>query len=353
LIRNGDTIATGGFVGIGFAEEIAIALEELYLSNESEAPYTTEKPKNLTLVYAAGQGDGKERGLNHLGHEGLLRRVIGGYYGLAPRIERLALEGKIEAYNLPEGVIVHLDREIAARKPGVLSRVGLGTFVDPRVRGGKVNPLTQEDIVEVCTLNGEETLFYKAFPIHVAFIRGTTADPEGNVTAERESLTLENLSLAMAARNSGGFVVCQVERIAQAGSLTARQVTIPGILVDCVVVAEPEQHLQTYGTRYNPAFSGEIRVPLESVAALPLDERKIIARRAAAEIRAVAAVTPRVGGTLAAFAASTSHDGHRRVGRIDTRHNRRARRPGRRSGLRAARGRASRGDGSCRVRHLW
>jgi propionate CoA-transferase len=287
LVRDGDTVATTGYGGNGTPDQLVLQLERRFLD--------TGAPRGLTLVHAGGQGDGKERGLNHLGHEGLLRRVIGGYYGLAPRIERLALEGKIEAYNLPEGVIVHLYREIAARKPGVLSRVGLGTFVDPRVRGGKVNPATREDIVEVCTLNGEETLFYKAFPIHVAFIRGTTADPEGNVTAERESLTLENLSLAMAARNSGGFVVCQVERIAQAGSLTARQVTIPGILVDCVVVAEPEQHLQTYGTRYNPAFSGEIRVPLESVAALPLDERKIIARRAALEIRAGSVVNLGIG----------------------------------------------------------
>jgi propionate CoA-transferase len=287
LVRDGDTVATTGYGGNGTPDQLVLELERRFLD--------TGAPRGLTLVHAGGQGDGKERGLNHLGHEGLLRRVIGGYYGLAPRIERLALEGKIEAYNLPEGVIVHLYREIAARKPGVLSRVGLGTFVDPRVRGGKVNPATREDMVEVCTLNGEETLFYKAFPIHVAFIRGTTADPDGNVTVERESLTLENLSLAMAARNSGGFVACQVERIAQAGSLTSRQVTIPGILVDCVVVAEPEQHMQTYGTRYNPAFSGEIRVPLESVAALPLDERKIIARRAALEIRAGSVVNLGIG----------------------------------------------------------
>lgn len=287
LVRDGDTVATTGYGGNGTPDQLFLELERRFLE--------TGGPRGLTLVHAGGQGDGKERGLNHLGHEGLLKRVIGGYYGLAPRIERLALEGKIEAYNLPEGVIVHLYREIAARNPGVLSRVGFGTFVDPRVRGGKVNAVTREDIVQVHTLNGEETLFYKAFPIHVAFIRGTTADPEGNVTLERESLTLENLSLAMAARNSGGFVACQVERIAQAGSLTSRQVTIPGILVDCVVVAEPEHHMQTYGTRYNPAFSGEIRVPLESVPALPLDERKIIARRAALEIRAGSVVNLGIG----------------------------------------------------------
>jgi propionate CoA-transferase len=287
LVRDGDTVATTGYGGNGTPDHLFLELERRFLD--------TGGPRGLTLVHAGGQGDGKERGLNHLGHEGLLRRVIGGYHGLAPRIERLALEGKIEAYNLPEGVIVHLYREIGARKPGVLSRVGLGTFVDPRVRGGKVNAATREDIVEVCTAGGEEALFYKAFPIHVAFIRGTTADPDGNVTLERESLTLENLSLAIAARNSGGFVACQVERIAQTGSLTSRQVSIPGILVDCVVVAEPEHHMQTYTKRYNPAFSGEIRVPLESVPALPLDERKIIARRAAVEIRAGSVVNLGIG----------------------------------------------------------
>jgi propionate CoA-transferase len=287
LIHDRDVLATSGYGGNGTPDQLFVALEQRFL--------TSGTPRELTLVHAGGIGDTRERGLNRLAHAGLLRRVIAGYYGLAPRLEQLAVDGKIEAYNLPEGVIVDLYRGIGAGKPGVLSRVGLGTFVDPRIEGGKVNAATREDLVEVVTLGGEEVLFYRAFPINAAFIRGTTADPDGNVTMERESLTLETLALAIAARNSGGYVVCQVERIAQAGSLTARQVAIPGILVDCVVVAEPDHHMQTYGTRYNPAFSGELRVPTESVKPLPLDERKVIARRAAAEIRAGSVVNLGLG----------------------------------------------------------
>jgi propionate CoA-transferase len=276
LIRDGDVVATCGYGGHGVPEQLLVALEQRFLE--------TGQPRDLTLVFAGGQGDGADKGLNRLGHEGLLMRVIGGHYGLIPRIERLAADNKIEAYNLPEGVLTHLYRDIAGGKPGTLSHVGLHTFVDPRIEGGRMNGRAQEPLVELVELAGRETLFFKRFPIHVALIRGTTADPDGNVTMEKESLRLEALALALAAKNSGGVVLCQVERVAATGTLDARRVRVPGVAVDCVVVAEPEHHMHSYGTLYSPALSGEVRVPLETMRPLPMDERKVIARRAAMEL---------------------------------------------------------------------
>jgi propionate CoA-transferase len=276
IIRDRDTVCTSGFVGVGTPDELLIALEKRYRE--------TRHPSALTLMFAAAPGDSKDRGLNRLAHDGLLKRVIGGHWALVPKLGELAIANRIEAYNLPLGCISHLYRSIAAGGPGTITKVGLRTFVDPRLQGGKLNEATTENLVDVVQINGEEWLCYKAFPINVAILRGTTADPAGNITMEREALTLDNLAMAMAAKNSGGFVIVQVERIAAANSLNPREVQIPGILVDCVVVADPENHVQTYGTVYSHAFSGRQRVPMDRVEPLALDERKVIARRCAFEL---------------------------------------------------------------------
>jgi propionate CoA-transferase len=277
VIRDGDTVALDGFIGSLAPNELMLGLERRFLA--------TGEPKNLTLLFASGIGDGRDQGVNHLAHEGLLRRVIAGHWGLIPKLQKLAFEEKIEAYNFPQGVIARLFRDIAAHVPRTITRVGLGTFADPRDRGGRINAVTTEDLVEVISFDNKEYLAYKTLPVQVALLRGTTADMDGNITMEKEALTLEVLSAAMAAKNSGGFVIVQVERIAERRALDARRVKIPGILVDCVVVAKPENHWQTYGTPYNPAYSCEFRVPATTIEPLALDERKIIARRVAFELQ--------------------------------------------------------------------
>lgn len=287
IIQDDDVLATTGYGGNGVPELLLSALEKRFEE--------TGSPKNLTLVHSTGQGDMKDRGLNHLAHEGLIKRIIGGYYGLSPKLAQLATDNKVEAYNFPEGCILQLYRDIASGKPGTFSKVGLGTYIDPRIEGGRMNAKTTEELVELINLGDEEWLFFKSFPISVVFLRGTTADINGNISIEREALVLEDLALAMAAKNSGGYVICQVERIADAGSLPSRNIRIPGMMVDCVVVSEPETHMQNYGTAYNPAFSGEIRVPPQSVDPMPLDERKIVARRCAFELRANSVINLGIG----------------------------------------------------------
>ena len=277
LIRDNDVITTTGFVQSCIPEALHAALEQRFVE--------TGSPQDLTLIMCAGAGDSKGLGTGRLHHERLLKRVIAANFGRMPKVAEAAQANKIWGYNLPQGVISQLYRACAAGQPGLFSKVGLHTYVDPRLGGGKVNAVTEEDIVKLVEVEGEEWLFYKATKIDVAFIRGTSADPSGNISMEKEPLTLDCLAQAMAAHNNGGIVIAQVERIVEQGSIKPKDVKVPGILVDCIVVADPpEMHRMNYGKIYDPALSGEIRVPVEGMPKMPLNPRKIIARRAAFEL---------------------------------------------------------------------
>ena len=277
-IQDGATVAFGGFVGAMVPEEVNKTIQELFLEEGS--------PKGLTAIYAAGQGDSDTRVPNHLREEGLVERVIGGHWGLVPRLQKLALENKCAAYNYPQGVISQCFRDIAAGKVGVVTHVGLKTFADPRLEGGMLNEKARQagPLVELIQIAGQERLLYKAIPIDVAVIRATYADTHGNCTFHKEGAFSETLAIAQAARNSGGKVIVQVEQVVEYGNLDTRLVRLPGIYVDAIVVADPANHMQTFGTQYNPAYSGEARVPVSSLKPMELDQRKIVARRAAMEL---------------------------------------------------------------------
>ncbi|WP_431282127.1 acyl CoA:acetate/3-ketoacid CoA transferase [Humitalea sp. 24SJ18S-53] len=275
LVRDGDTLLVGGSGG-------GHAVPDALLAAVGDRFRATGAPKNLTAVHPVGLGDGKTRGAGHLAQEGLLKRAVSGTFVNSPGIARLALDEKIEAYTLPQGAMSQLMREMAAGRPGLLTTIGLHTFVDPRLGGGRQSARATEDLIEVQDFRGEEYLFYKPYPVNVAFIRGSAADANGNISMEHEAVTLEMLSIAQAARRAGGIVIAQVKRIVPAGSLHPKMVKVPGILVDAVVLA-PDQW-QTFETEDSAAYSGHARVALEDIPRLPPGPRRIVARRGALEL---------------------------------------------------------------------
>jgi propionate CoA-transferase len=276
-INDGDTVASSGFVSSAIPEGLIKALEARFLE--------TGSPKGITYFYAGSQGMGDGRGGDRIAHKGLAKRAIAGHYNTAPALGKMILDGEIEGYNLPQGVLSQLTRDIAAHRPGTITHVGLGTFADPRQCGGKLNSITKEDIVELIAIGGEEKLLYKSFPIDIAFLRGSYADETGNVTMHREIAEGEVTSIAQATKNSGGKVFVQVEKIVPAGTLDPRLVKIPRHLVDALIVADPKDQEQSYGCEYDPSLTGDIRIQADEIPRLPLNVKKIIARRAALELK--------------------------------------------------------------------
>ncbi len=274
-IKDEAVMGIGGFLGIGSAEEIFLAIEKKYLRDGH--------PKNITMVHSGGVGDGGSAGTNVLAHKGLIKRMIGGHFARIPKLGAMIEQEIIEGYNIPQGILTHLYRESAAGRPRLISKVGLKTFIDPDYDGAKINKIAKEDIIEKVIIDGEEYLSYKVPKVDLAVIRGTSADEQGNISFENEPLTLEGISIATAAKNNGGIVIVQVEKIVKKGAILPQNVKIPHILVDYIVVAEDAQknHRQNYGTYFDPRFTRNDIVVQGAAAIEPMSVRKVIARRAA------------------------------------------------------------------------
>lgn len=279
MIRDNSTIATIGMTLVSASESILKAIENRFL--------TEHTPVGLTLVHSCGQSD-RDRGIQHFAHEGMLKKIIGGHWGLQPRMMELIAENKIEAYCIPQGQFAQLYRSMAGGEPGKITKVGLGTFVDPRIEGGKMNERTRQapDISEILTINGEEYMCYKPIPLDYVIIRGTYVDEDGNLTTDEEAMQLEVFPAVMACRKFGGKVIAQAKYKVKNGQLHCKKVTVPGVFIDAVVMCDdPEQdHRQTHSFAFDPAYCGDIKTPVSQSDVLPLTIRKLIGRRAVMEL---------------------------------------------------------------------
>ncbi|WP_405027709.1 acyl CoA:acetate/3-ketoacid CoA transferase [Lentibacillus songyuanensis] len=289
-IPNGSTIALVGFGGMGQCDKVLKAIGRSFSK--------TGKPNNLTVFHTAGQSDGSN-GIEHISEEHLISRIIGGHWGLAPKTRKLIEENKVECHCWPQGQLTHLLRAMANKLPGQISPVGLGTFVDPRVEGGKFNKQSQnkDSLIKVISIQGEDFLLYPSIPFDYVFIRGTSIDENGNITTEEEPLKLEILSAAQAAKAYGGKVIVQVKYVSRRDTFHPKDVVVPGYLVDAYVLADdPEtEHRQVPSTVYSPVFSGNVRTPAKSLERIPLDIRKVIGRRAVAELTPSSVVNLGIG----------------------------------------------------------
>lgn len=279
MIESNSTVATIGMTLVSASESILKAIEQRYLEEKA--------PNGLTLVHSCGQSD-RDRGIQHFAHEGMLKRIIGGHWGLQPKMMELISENKILAYCIPQGQFAQLYRSMAGGEPGKITKVGLGTFVDPRLEGGKMNELTKSapDISQIVTINGEEYMCYNPIPLDYVMIRGTYVDEAGNLTTDEEAMQLEVFSAVMACKKFGGKVIAQAKYRVKNGELHCKRVTVPGVFIDAVVVCpEPEvDHRQTHSFAFNPAYCGDIKVPVNQSDSLPLSVRKLIGRRALMEL---------------------------------------------------------------------
>ncbi len=282
MIRDDTTLCAIAMTQISACTSILKEIEKSFL----EQGY----PKNLTYVHTCGQAsEGRPGGLQYIAHEGLLKRVIGGHWGQSSNMMQLIAENRIEAFNLPQGQMANLFHSMALREPGKVSKVGLGTYIDPRYEGGKMNQMAKDsgyETVSLTEIDGEEYIRYHHIPIDTLLIRGTCADESGNISTRQEAMVLEVLPAVMATKRWGGKVICQVERIVKNGCIGAKEVTVPGVLVDAVVVCENpiEEHRQTYSWYYDPTYSGEALAPEQAIVPRSNNIRKIISRRAAAEL---------------------------------------------------------------------
>ncbi len=276
LIPDRAIVIPGGFGCCGHPESITKAIERRYRQ--------TGKPRDITLLFAAGPGDRKSKGINRLAMPGLVKKAVGGFWGFIPELGRSAMKEEIEAHNWPQGVISKLFRSIASGDEGLISPVGLGTFVDPRQEGGTINESTETE-VKLVDFMGREKLFYPACKVNFAYIRATTADEAGNLTMEEEVSLQDSLAQAQAAHNSGGIVVAQVKRVVKKGELDPLMVKVPGSLVDYVVIADDEEdHNQTYEQDFNPRYTSSGFPQYQDDDKSNNDIRKLIARRAADEL---------------------------------------------------------------------